>query len=429
MNRVLGLVRLVLSVLILPVISWAQGVGVGTTTPSPSAALEIKSTTQGLLLPRMTALQRAAIVNPAGGLLVFQTDATPGVYYYSGSAWMLLTGTAASTPTSPVNNGVVTTLAGNTFGYAEGTGTSALFRYPAGVAVDNSGTLYVADYQNTMIRRVATATATVTTLAGSSYGFADGSASTAQFGGPTGVAFDGNGNLYVADPNNQRIRKVVIATGAVSTLAGNGTAGNVDGIGTAAQFTYPIGVAADGAGNLYVTDQGSHYIRKIVLATRAVTTLAGSGTRGYADGIGSAALFSSPHGIAADGNGNLYVGDFNNHRIRRIVVATGAVSTIAGTGAVGMVDGAGSSAQFYGPTGVACDAVGNVYIADAYNNRIRKISAATGDVTTLAGSGTAGTADGTGAAAQFNFPNGVAVDANGAVYVSDAQNNRLRAIR
>ena len=211
----------------------------------------------------------------------------------------------------------------------------------------------------------------VSTLAGSTSGYTDGTGTSAQFDYPIGVAVDGAGNVYVADGYNHRIRKIT-TSGVVSTLAGSGTSGYTDGTGTSAQFDYPTGVAVDGAGNVYVADQVNHRIRKIT-TSGVVSTLAGSGTSGYTDGTGTSAQFSYPTGVAVDGAGNVYVADYDNHRIRKIT-ASGVVSTLAGSGTYGYTDGTGTSAKFYYPTGVAVDGAGNVYVADQYNHRIRKIT-------------------------------------------------------
>jgi sugar lactone lactonase YvrE len=290
--------------------------------------------------------------------------------------------------------------------------------YVRSVTVDNAGILYVS-YGDSIVKINGT---TITTLAGDSGGYADGTGTAAKFQNPEGVAVDSNGNVYVADYGNHRIRKISPA-GVVTTLAG-GTNGYADGTGTAAQFSNPCDVAVDSAGYVYVGEMNSHRVRKISPAG-VVTTLAG-GTNGYADGTGTAARFTIPYGVAVDGAGNVYVGDQNNNRIRKISPA-GVVTTLAGSGTAGSADGTGTAAQFRSPRGVAVDIAGCVYVADNENNRIRKISRA-GVVTTLAGSGTAGSADGTGTAAQFSGPFAVTVDKSGNVYVADTGNGKIRKI-
>jgi sugar lactone lactonase YvrE len=314
---------------------------------------------------------------------------------------------------------LVTTLAGSTAGFLDG--APARFGFPTGVAVDAASNLYIGDQSNHRIRKITPA-GVATTLAGSGVaGFADGTGAAAQFDIPQGVAVDGSGNVYVADQNNHRIRKITPA-GVVTTLAGSGTAGATDATGAAAQFDSPSGVTVDSAGNLYVGDTGNHRIRKITPAG-VVTTLAGS-TIGASNGTGAAAQFSSPFGVAVDAAGNVYVADQNNRRIRK-VTAAGVVTTLAGS-TQGFADGTGAAAQFDTPSGVAVDDAGNVYVADTFNHRIRKITPA-GVVTTLAGS-TLGSSDGTGAAAQFNNPYGVALDAAGNLYIADRSNHRIREI-
>ncbi|MBL7990317.1 MAG: SBBP repeat-containing protein [Candidatus Kapabacteria bacterium] len=321
--------------------------------------------------------------------------------------------------------GQVTTLAGSgRNGYADGTGTLAQFSSPAGVALDGSGNVYVADIGNNRIRKI-TSVGQVTTLAGSgSNGYADGTGTSAQFNNPFGVALDGSGNVYVADLSNQRIRKIT-SVGQVTTLAGTGQSGYADGMGTSAQFAAPFGVAVDGSGNVYVADRSNHRIRKIT-STGQVTTLAGSGKGGYADGAGTSAQFYLPSGVAVDTTGNVYVADSFNYRIRK-VTSGGQVTTLAGSAQYGYADGVGTSAQFYQPIGVAVDGAGNVYVADYGSGRIRKITS-TGQVTTLAGSGQRGYADGVGTSAQFDTPIGIAVDGSGNVYVADIGNSRIRKI-
>jgi sugar lactone lactonase YvrE len=321
----------------------------------------------------------------------------------------------------------VTTLAGSgTAGYAEGTGAEAQFDTPRGVAVDDSGNVYVADSSNNCIRKIVVATDEVTTLAGNgTSGSDDGNGDEAKFNLHYGVALDGSGNLYVADTSNQRIRKIT-PEGVVSTLAGGAIAGPDNGASTAAKFNYPQGIALDSTGNLYVADTTNHRIRMIT-PERVVTTFAGS-TSGYADGTDTEAKFNSPSGVAVDGSGNLYVADSRNYRIRKITPA-GEVTTLAGSGASGFADGTGDEAQFNLPYGVALDSTGNdLYVADSGNHRIRKIVVATGVVTTLAGNGANGPADGTGTKARFSSPYGVAVDGSGNIYVADTNNHRIRKI-
>jgi streptogramin lyase len=297
------------------------------------------------------------------------------------------------------------------------------------VAVDGDGNLYVADANNHTIRKITPA-GVVTTLAGTagSSGSADGTGADARFKYPSGVAVDGDGNLYVADRDNNTIRKITPA-GVVTTLAGTaGSSGSADGTGADARFNYPSGVAVDGVGNVNVADRYNHTIRKITPAG-VVTTLAGTaGSSGSADGTGADARFSRPFGVAVDGDGNLYVTDRNNHTIRKITPA-GVVTTLAGAaGSYGSADGTGADARFSGPVGVAFDGDGNLYVIDGSNHTIRKITPA-GVVTTLAGAaGSSGSADGTGPLARFNYPEGVAVDGDGDVYVADRNNHTIREI-
>ena len=214
-------------------------------------------------------------------------------------------------------------------------------------------------------------------------------------------------------------------TPEVTTLAGSGSQGSANGTGTAAAFYLPTDVALDGSGNMYVADYNNHLIRKITSAG-VVTTFAGSGSEGSADGTGTAASFNQPVGVAVDGSGNVYVADYTNHLIRKITSA-GVVTTLAGSGSQGSTNGTGTAASFYHPTGVAVDGSGNVYVGDAGNHLIRKITSA-GVVTTLAGSGSLGSANGEGTAASFNYPSGVAVDGSGNVYVGDWGNHLIRKI-
>lgn len=327
----------------------------------------------------------------------------------------------------------VTTLAGTagSAGSTDATGPAARFTNPSGVAADTSGNVYVADFANHTIRKIAVSTAAVTTLAGTagSSGNADGTGSAARFNQPYGVAADGSGNVYVTDFSNSTIRKIVASSGVVTTYAGTPpNSGSTDGSGTVARFNGPRGATVDGSGNVYVADFTNHTIRKIT-AAGAVSTLAGvAGASGSADGTGSAARFYNPQGVVVDGSGNVFVADQNNHTIRKITPA-GEVSTVAGTaGSNGSTDATGTAAWFNGPREIAIDGSGNLYVADTFNHTIRKITPA-GVVSTLAGlAGNSGSADGTGSAARFNGPEGVAVDSSGNVYVADNSNHTIRKI-
>jgi sugar lactone lactonase YvrE len=269
-------------------------------------------------------------------------------------------------------SGAVNTYAGNgTLGGVDGINTVASFSNPTGVAIDSSGNVYVADVGNNKIRKIS-ATGIVTTFAGSGVqGFADGTSDTASFYYPHSIAVDASGNIFVADTFNHRIRKITSA-GIVTTFAGNGSAGDIDGLGTAASFRFPQGIAVDPSGIIYVADTYNHKIRKIS-PLGVVTTLAGSGSNGAGNGIGTVASFSYPEGVAIDSNGNVYVTDTNNHKIRKIS-PTEVVTTFAGNGLIGSTDGNGINASFYFPSGITVDSIGNVYVGDNGNHKIRKIT-------------------------------------------------------
>jgi hypothetical protein len=346
----------------------------------------------------------------------------------------VITNARDSVSTSPATLVVTTPLAVVTLagqagisGSADGTGSFARFSSPADVALDSSGNAYVADAGNHTVRKITPA-GVVTTLAGraDASGSSDGSGS-ARFDRPTGVAVDGAGNVYVTDTDNNAIRKVT-AAGVVTTLAGHaGAGGSTDGTGTAATFNGPSGVAADAAGYLYVADTLNHSIRKVTPAG-VVTTIAGTaGSSGAVNGTGSAARFHGPQGLVLDAAGNLYVADTNNNAIRKVVTASGAVTTVAGQdGVAGSTDGANSQAQFHFPSGIGIDLAGNLFVADTDNHTLRKI-ALSGAVSTLAGlAGTSGSVDGTGTAVRLNFPTGVAVNSAGDVYLADASNHTIR---
>ena len=331
--------------------------------------------------------------------------------------------TANSTIRMITPAGQVSTMAGTAQmqGSADDLGAQASFRFPYGIAVGPTGNVLVADSENQTIREISPAGA-VSTLAGlaSNTGSTDATGATASFHNPAGVAVDGSGNTYVADSNNNTIRK--ITPGAeVSTLAGTaGSTGNTDGLAGAASFNQPEGAAVDGAGNVYVADTHNNSIRKITPAGMVSTLATG---------------FNGPFAVAADGPGNIYVTDSNNHAID-MITAAGVVSILAGTaGSPGDADGPGASASFNTPQGVAVDGSGNLYVADSGNRTIRKLTpttvsnVTTWTVTTLAGTaGTIGSADGTGGAASFGWPQLMTVDGTGNLFVTDPGNSTIRMI-
>ena len=313
---------------------------------------------------------------------------------------------------------------GNTGTTADST-SALLFSSPDDVATDAAGNIYVADYGNNLIQKITPA-GMVTTLAGNgNIGSINGISTAATFNGPSGIAVDGAGNVYVADAGNNLIRQIT-PDGTVSTLAGTVVAADTSNTITAEPlFAGPSGVAVDASGNVYVADAGNNRIC-VVNPSGVTKTLAGSGGAGANDGTGISATFNNPTGVAVDASGNVYVADFLNNLIRKIAPG-GVVTTLAGTGAIGSDNGAGTSASFYFPNSLAVDASGNVYVTDDINNLIRQITP-DGTVSTLAGSGMPGSQNGVGTAATFNDPAGIAVDPTGNLYVADANNNLIRKI-
>ncbi len=338
--------------------------------------------------------------------------------------------------------GTISTIAGiGVRGYSGdgGPATQALLGDPVGVAVDGNGNVYIADADNHRIRRVEAATGTISTIAGTGerdYSGDGGPATQAEFRDPVGVAVDGNGNVYIADADNHRIRRVEAATGTISTIAGTGERGysGDGGPATEAELGYPSGVTVDGAGNLYIADEGDDRIRKVEAATGTISTIAGTGEWGYSGDGGPAieAQLSEPHGVAVDAVGNVYVTDYWNHRVRKVDAVTGTISTIVGTGEWGYSGDGGpaSEAQLRYPSAVAVDGAGNLYIADSGNNRIRKVDVATGTISTIAGTGEWGYSGDGGPAseAQLRYPSAVAVDGAGNLYIADSGNNRIRKV-
>ena len=305
---------------------------------------------------------------------------------------------------------LVTTISGfQSYGYYDASVGSSRYNDPKGICADAVGNLYIGDRDNQKIRKIGI-NGFVTTIAGSTEGYADGIGTAAQFNSPRHICIDTNGNLFVTDWSNHKIRKITPA-GVVTTFAGS-TIGFQNGIGTNAKFNYPVGICIDSDNNLYVADSDNQRIRKIT-PSGLVTTIAG-GTYGIADGVGSAAQFKWPEILCLDTQNNLIVGDAASGRIRKIT-PDGTVTTIAGTN-YGNLDGPAAQAKFGSISGMCVDSDNNIYVSTSYDN-IRKLDTL-GNVTTLAGSttGVSGIVDGVGTQALFTSPAGICIF-NGTMYM------------
>jgi type IX secretion system substrate protein/NHL repeat-containing protein len=334
-----------------------------------------------------------------------------------------------------INAQIISTIAGNGTGYYSGDGAQATVAElydPHGVALDAYGNLYIADAANYRIRKVST-NGIITTVAGTyTYGYSGdgGHATSAELNYPSVVVVDVSNNLYIADQANNRIRKVN-TLGIISTFAGTGTAGHTGdgGQATAAEIGTPTGLAFDSNGNLYLADQS--YIRKIN-TSGIITTVAGTNTVGFSGdgGLATAAELHTPNAVALDVSGNLYIADYNNHRIRKVNTA-GIISTLAGNGTGSFYGDGGQAtvAELKFPNGVVTDGIGNVYIIDSDNYRIRVVNSI-GIINTIAGNGTQGYYGdgGQATAAELNIPYGITLDGSNNLYVGDGLNNRVRMI-
>lgn len=323
----------------------------------------------------------------------------------------------------PSANYTVSTFAGSTQGLLDGQGTAALFDNPTGLEVDAAGNVYVADSGNRRIRKIDP-NGNVTTIAGSGGSvITDGQGVNASFSFPNALAVNSAGTIFVSDNNAIR---AIDSNNNVITLAGTGIIGFNDGLGTAALFKGNKGLDIDASGNLIIADERNQRIRKIDNAGN-VTTIAGSGAQGRTDGNGTGATFRNPSDIAVDANGNIFVVDNSNDLIRKID-PSGNVTTIAGS-SQGYADGQGTNTKFNLPNGITIDANGNLYVTDTNNIAIRRIDP-NGNVITIAGGNLTGvgTNDGAGNVANFNLTQGIAVDANGVIYVADPRNHRIRKI-
>jgi PKD repeat protein len=345
---------------------------------------------------------------------------------------MVVSAVAVPAALGVTGSNTITTIAGTgTPGFVGegGQATSAQLNSPGGVAVDVQGNVYISEYNNNRIRKVSGGIITTVAGTGTAGPLGDGGqATSAQLNNPSDVAVDAQGNLYIADTQNHKIRKV--SGGIITTVAGTGTAGPLGdgGQATSAQLNKPSDVAVDAQGNLYIADYNNNRIRKV--SGGIITTVAGTGTAGPLGDGGQAtsAQLNDPEGVAVDAQGDLYIADAGNHKIRK--VSGGVITTVAGTGTAGFFGDGGqaTSAQLQFPDGVEADAQGNLYIADTSNSRVRKVSG--GVITTVAGTGVASFSGdgGPASAAALKFPYHVGLDAVGSVYIADTGNHRVRKI-
>ena len=397
---------------------WDNATGVSTSSSAITNVSDDNYTHTGLNAG--TYYYKVAAVNSTGtGTLSSEVNATA-------SSIQLIGGTMQG---SELNlDWAVTTFAGAGYGgHNDDTGTAAVFRNPKSITTDGTN-LYVADYNNHKIRKIVISSKVVTTLAGSTYGYDDGTGTDAKFHYPSGITTDGT-NLYVAESGTHQIRKIVISSKVVTKLAGYRYSGDTDATGEDARFDTPVDLTTDGT-NIYVADNKNHSIRKVVISSGVVTTFAGtSGAYGSTDDTGNDARFKNPTGITTDGT-NLYVVDQGNLTIRKIVISSGVVTTLAGTAGgnnYAVIDDTGPDAAFNSPNRITTDGT-NLYVTEKDTHIIRKIVISSGVVTTVAGtSGSAGSTDGTGADARFYKPYGLTSDGT-SLYVTDDLGNIIRKI-
>lgn len=336
---------------------------------------------------------------------------------------------------------VITTIAGTgTEGFSGdgGLAVAAALNKPIGIGVDDSGNIYIADTRNARIRKV-NPKGIITTIAGTGIpgNLGDGGLATAaQLYTPTDVAIDHKGNIYIADIKNNTIRKVDKVTGVINIIAGNGISGysGDNGLATAAAISTPQAIAVDTSGNLFIADYNNSRVRKVSNATGIITTIAGTGATGFSGdgGIATAAELFNPSGVAVNRQGDVFIADTYNNRIRKVNSATGIITTIAGNGTTGYSGDGGLAtlAALSQPVKIALDDSSNFWIADINSNRLRKVSSATGIISTVAGTGIGAYSGDGGAAtsAQLYSPTDVAVDPSGNIYIADYGNTRIRKI-
>ena len=339
----------------------------------------------------------------------------------------------AITPFFPVNSGgsvplepVVSTFAGTgIIGSTDGNGSTSQFNLPTVVVFDNEENLIVVDRSNHKIRKI-TPSGIVSTLAGTgAIGSTNGAALSATFRYPDGAIVDSNGNIFITDQSNHTIRKID-ENGIVSTFAGDGLAGYLDGNGIATKFRYPAAMAIDENDNLFIADWGNHCIRKIT-PLGVVSTYAGiGGNSGNIDGNTSVAKFNGPTGLCFDNNGNLYVADYSNYKIRK-VDTSGNVSTFCGSGVAGNTDGDAFTARFNKPAVITFDGIDTFYVTDDSNHNVRKVDLL-GNVSTFAGIGVNGATDGLASTSSFKSLTGIVAKNKDELFIADYGNHKIRKI-
>jgi trimeric autotransporter adhesin len=351
-------------------------------------------------------------------------------------------GVAGETILASPSVGEISTVAGDGnpgFSGDSGPAISASLTFPNAVVLDSQDNLFIADYGNSRVRRVDAITDVISTVAGngiSLFSGDDGQAVDASLRGPASVAFDGQGNMFIADSADRRIRRVDAISGVITTVAGNG---NFDfsgdgGQATAASFRLPSSIAVDGQGNLFIADRDSSRIRRVDASSGIIMTIVGNGISGFSGdaGLATDASLNLPWGIVLDSHGNLFIADTDNRRVRRVDASSGIITTVAGDGTAGF-SGDGSSATAASlsyPQGLALDGQGNLFIADRDSQRIRRVDATTGIISTVAGDGSIGsTGDGGPAtSASFNFPVDIALDSQGNLLIADNTNHLVRRV-
>jgi hypothetical protein len=436
----------------------AVTVNVSASTELPTLTALVASTTTVLsgqpitLAASVSDLSSGGTV-PTGGLVTFSDQSgvlqseklVDGLASFTTSSlaagnYTFLASYAGTTNFAPSATGMIVTAAGN--GTAGNTGddgpaAAAELNSPSGLAVDSAGDVFIADYADNVVREVVKTSGEIITVAGNGiagYRGDHGPATSAELDGPRGLAVDSAGDLFIADSNNNVVRKVVKGTGVIITYAGDGTAGfsGDGGPATSAELNSPRGLDLDPAGNLFIADMANNVIREVILATGTIITVAGDGTAGYAGDYGPAtsAELNQPTGVVVDSSGDLFIADDDNSVIREVVKATNEIITYAGDGIAGHAgdNGPATAAELNGPVGVALDSMGDLFIADSANDVVREVVKATGDIMTVAGNGNIGYGGDEAAAtsAELNDPSRLAVDSAGDVFVADEGNHVVR---